>query len=423
MPRKPPKRLGETVTKPTPRRRSDDQTSDKQTLAQAMEIARTGSTPQRCALAARTDVPPELLFFLAEDTDPAVRRVVAANINTPRQADDFLAQDDDEAVRCAVAEKVGVLAPEVVDERRGAQRQLTINMLEALALDAAVKVRARLAESIKDVDSAPPEVVTGVIEVLARDAAIEVAGPVLEHSSLLSDDFLVEIISAPSHSGSVSAISRRQGVSSKVTDAIATSGDDAAIAVLLGNESAQIREETLDRLIEGAPSKPSWHAPLVARPKLAGRQIGKLSEFVAHALVEQLSKRSDLDPETSKHLQSVMAQRLEESGGQAQGTGLSEDDLAQAVASGRRAKVISSLAARTGYKEPIVHSILNSGSAKAVTALSWKAGLSMGFAEQLQQRLAYIADRDMLRGQRGSYPISEEDMLWQLGMFDGGQTG
>ncbi|WPZ34953.1 DUF2336 domain-containing protein [Thalassobaculum sp. OXR-137] len=411
------------MTKPTPRRRSDDKTADKQTLAQSMEIARTGSVPERCALAARLDVPPELLFFLAEDSDRAVRRVVAANINTPRQADDFLAQDDDEGVRCAVAEKIGVLAPDVVDERRGPQRQLTINVLEALALDAAVKVRARLAESIKDVDSAPPEVITGVIQVLARDAAIEVAGPVLEHSSLLSDEFLVDVISAPSHTGSVSAISRRQGVSSKVTDAIATSGDDAAIAVLLGNESAQIREETLDRLIEGAPQKPSWHAPLVARPKLAGRQIGRLSEFVASALVEQLARRSDLDPETSKHLQTVMAQRLEETVGTSpQGTGLSEDDLVQAVASGRRAKVISSLAVRTGYKEPIVHSILNSGSAKAVIALSWKAGLSMSFAEQLQLRLAYIAERDMLRGVRGSYPLSEEDMLWQLGMFDGGQN-
>lgn len=412
------------MTKPTPRRRADDQSTDKRTLAQAMEIARTGSVTERASLAGRNDVPPELLFFLAEDSDPSVRRVVAANVNTPRQADDFLAQDEDEGVRGAVAEKVGILAPDVADERRGPQRTLTIGVLEALALDTAAKVRARLAESIKDVDAAPPEVVSGVIEVLARDTAIEVAGPVLEHSSLLSDDFLLEVIQAPGHAGSVSAISRRQGVSTTVTDAIATSGDDAAVAVLLGNESAQIREETLDRLIEDAPSKPSWHAPLVARPKLAGRQVGRLSEFVASALVEQLSKRSDLDDATSKQLQAVMAQRLEENGEKSAGkTGdLSEEDLTQAVASGRRAKVISGIAARTGYKEPTVHSILNSGSAKAVTALSWKAGLSMDFAEQLQLRLAYIADRDVMRGVRGTYPLSEDDMVWQLGMFDGGES-
>ncbi|MDF1794127.1 MAG: DUF2336 domain-containing protein [Thalassobaculaceae bacterium] len=411
------------MTKPIPRRRAADQSTDKQTLAQSMEIARTGGVTERCALAGRQDVPPELLFFLAEDKDAVVRRIVAANINTPRQADDFLAQDDDDGVRGAVAEKIGVLAPEVADERRGPQRALTISVLEALALDAAVKVRARLAESIKDVDSAPPEVITGVIEVLARDAAIEVAGPVLEHSTLLSDDVLVEIIATPGNSGSVSAISRRQGVSTKVTDAIATSSDDAAIAVLLGNESAQIREETLDRLIEEAPSKPSWHAPLVSRPKLAGRQIGKLSEFVASALVEQLSKRSDLDPETSKHLQAVMASRLESGSPATQGGGMSEEELSQAVASGRRAKVISTMSVLSGYKEPTVHSILNSGRAKALVSLSWKAGLSMSFAEQLQLRLAYIAERDVLRAQRGGYPLSEEDMLWQLGLFEGETDG
>ncbi len=411
------------MSKPTPRRRAADQSTNQQTLAQAMQIARNGSVTERCALAGRNDVPPELLFFLAEDVDATVRRVVAANVNTPRQADDFLAQDEDDGVRGAVAEKIGVLAPDVIDERRGQQRTLTIGVLEALALDTAAKVRARLAESIKDVDSAPPEVISGVIEVLARDTAIEVAGPVLEHSSLLSDDVLVDIIQAPGNAGSVSAISRRRGVSSTVTDAIASSGDDAAIAVLLGNESAQIREETLDRLIEDAPAKPDWHAPLVARPKLAGRQIGRLSEFVASALVEQLSKRSDLDAATSRHLQAVMAQRLEEGGGTAEpaGGGLSEEELAKAVASGRRAKVISAIAVRTGYKDPTVHSILNSGSAKAVTALSWKAGLSMAFAEQLQLRLAYISDRDMLRAVRDTYPLSEDDMVWQLGMFDGSE--
>jgi uncharacterized protein (DUF2336 family) len=412
------------VRKPTPRRRADDTSTDKQSLAQAMEIARTGDVAQRCALAGRTDVPPELLFFLAEDSESQVRRVVAANLNTPRQADDFLAHDDDEGVRGAVAEKMGVLAPDIVDERRASQKTLTIGVLEALALDTAAKVRARLADSIKDVDNAPPEVITGVIEVLARDPAIEVAGPVLQHSTLLSDEVLVDIIQAPGNSGSVSAISRRQGVSTKVTDAIATSGDDAAIAVLLSNDSAQIREETLDRLIEEAPSKESWHAPLVARPKLAARQVGKLSEFVASALVEQLSKRSDLDPLMSEKLKAAMAQRLEAGAGSAQKKPvLEESELLKAVSSGRRATVISSLADRSGFNEPVVHSILNSGSPKAVLSLAWKADLSVDFAEQLQLRLAYIAEKNVIRGNRGNYPLTEADMTWQLGMFESVQTG
>ncbi len=396
-------------------------------MAQVMEIARTGDLTERRALAMRSDVPPELLFFLAEDSEAHVRRAVAGNINTPRQADDFLARDDDEGVRGAVAEKLGVLSPDMTDERRKQHKVLTLSVLETLALDTAAKVRAQLADSIKDVDSAPAEVVTGVIEVLARDTAIEVAGPILEHSSLLSDEVLVEIVKAPAAAGSVSAISRRQGVSTRVTDAIATSGDDDAIAVLLGNDSAQIREETLDRLIEEAPKKQSWHAPLVARPKLAARQVGRLSQFVAHALVQELSRRTDLDPETSAQLEAAMAQRLDsDTTGQPQTKTdiLSEDELNQALVSGRRASVIASLAVRTGFKESVVHAILNSDSPKAVTALSWKAGLSMAFADQLQRRLAYIEDRDVVRPKSGGrYPMSEEDMTWQLDVFDGVEGG
>src|SRR3546814_9099870 len=165
--------------------------------------------------------------------------------------------------------------------------------MEGVARDAAEKVRARLAEAVKDAADAPPDVVRRVIEVLARDTAIEVAGPVLEHSAVLSDDFLVDIVRAPSNSGAVTAVSKRRGVSARVSDAVASSGDDAAIAALLANESAQIREATLDRLVDLAPARPGWHAPTVARPTLSAGHVGKLARFVANALVEELRKRAD----------------------------------------------------------------------------------------------------------------------------------
>ena len=84
-------------------------------------------------------------------------------------------------------------------------------------------------------------------------------------------------------------------MSTRVSDAVAISGDDAAIAALLAKESAQIREATLDSLIDLAPARASWHAPLVARPKLSAGHVGKLARFVAMALVEELRKRTDLD--------------------------------------------------------------------------------------------------------------------------------
>ena len=100
-------------------------------------------------------------------------------------------------------------------------------------------------------------------------------------------------------------------MSERLSDAVVESGDDAAVGVLLANPTAQIREDTLDRLIEAAPAKTQWHEPLVRRPKLSARHIERLSEFVASALVEQLANRADIDPEQSAHLKKLVAERLD----------------------------------------------------------------------------------------------------------------
>lgn len=416
-----------------PKRRSTDK-QPRLDAAAAMAIARGGDVDARCALARRTDIAPELLFYLAEDASPTVRAVVAENPTTPRQADEFLSKDGEENVRIAVAAKMAAVAPQIESERRAPLRALSLDVLETLARDTVKQVRARLADSMKDLDRASPELVERVVEVLARDTAIEVAGPVLEHSSLLSDEILLSIVEAPRAAGTVGAISRRRDVSETVSDAVARSGDDDAIASLLANDSAQIREQTLDQLIEAAPSKPSWHAPLVNRPALAARQVDRLSEFVANALVSELSKRNDLDDDTKERLRGVVAKRLDGSGKKTGDTTIGErnkavtqhndgqlDDkaLAEAVAAGRRAYVMAALAVRSGLSEPVVHAIMGSGSARAVVALAWKAGLEMELAEQLQLRLAYIEPKKLLRAQRsGDYPLKEDQLAWEIKVFD-----
>ena len=424
------------MTEKLPRRRAEDAVADPIARERAMEIARTGDVASRRALAKRRDLAPELLFYLAEDDDVVVRRSVAANASTPRHAHEFLARDRDEAVRATVAERVGAEVAGLQDERRAQYRRITVEVMESLAVDAAEKVRRRLAEAIKDADNAPPEVIRRVIEVLARDTAHEVAGPVLEHSPLLSDDFLIGAVEAPANAGAVTSISRRRGVSSRVSDAVAASGDDGAIAALLANESAQIREATLDRLIDMAPEKPGWHAPLVARPKLSAGHVGKLARFVAMALVEELRSRTDLDEDASARLAEAMSRRIEEAGGRSpagaeRGRALSmhsegeldELSLSEALTAGRRAFVMAALSVRSGLPEPVVHSMMSSGSAKAVTALAWRAGMTMEFAEQLQLRLAYIEPRDVLRASYGTrFPLDDEQLDWQVRMYAEGKV-
>src|SRR5262249_16147169 len=83
------------------------------------------------------------------------------------------------------------------------------------------------------------------------------------------------------------------GVGERIADAIVATGRDGAVAALLANRSAQIREETLDLIVERAPAQPSWHAPLVERPVLPVRAARKISSFIAEALPEVLERRPD----------------------------------------------------------------------------------------------------------------------------------
>jgi uncharacterized protein (DUF2336 family) len=179
-------------------------------------------------------------------------------------------------------------------------------VLAILVRDQMTRVRQVIAETLKDKPGVPPE----IIRLLARDCEIVVAGPVLEFSPLLSDTDLLAIITEAPIPGALAAVARRAGVAPAVTDAIGASPDVDAVAALLANPSAQIREETLDRLVERAPSVVAWHKPLVERPHLSVAIARKLASFVAEHLLRRLVERRDLDPVTMREVTAAVRRRL-----------------------------------------------------------------------------------------------------------------
>lgn len=411
---------------------------------EARELARHEDPAVRRTLAARPDMRPEILYFLAEDPNPEVRREIAVNSATPALANLLLATDSDTEVRSVLAVKIARLAPGLTADEQDRLRRMTYEALELLARDEVIRVRRILAEALADVANAPPE----VIRHLASDAAISVAGPVLENSPVLTDEDLLAIIRSGPIQGALSAISRRTHVGASVADAIAATDDSAAIAVLLANPSAQIREETLDFLIDRAPDIEIWHGPLVRRPQLSARAAARLARFVADNLLQSLHQRRDLDPETAQAVARAVRRRLDE---QAQarppmgaakakrgdsrpamaepeppyrlatrmneaGT-LDEKVVAKALTVGDHEFVIAALAVRSGLPLEAATKIIATQSAKGITALAWKARLSMAFAVQVQSRLAHIGPADLLHPKGGKFPLSEEDMVWQLDFF------
>ena len=398
-------------------------------------LARDENQEVRARLALREDLRPEILYFMAEDDSAQVRGRIAANRATPRQADLILARDRDEAVRQKLADKIADLLPELDAGGQEQAQKYLIEVIEILAQDQAVRIRQIIAETLKDVAAAPPH----VIQQLARDAEAMVACPVLEFSPLLSDSDLIEIIESGSGAKQLQAISRRYGVGEQVADAIVAAQDTGAVAALLENDSAQIREDALDGLVDRAVKVTAWHKPLVLRPVLPAGAVRKLAGFVAGSLLSMLQARQDLDRKTARAVAKEVKRRIkaDQSKQSKQSKAAAEDPAAEAkrlfnagqlddeilnraVNAGDREMVRHGLALRADMPVALVDHILSARSAKGVTALAWKAGCAMRLATQLQLRMGGIPPTQALNPKAGTdYPLSENEMVWQLEFFEG----
>jgi uncharacterized protein (DUF2336 family) len=116
----------------------------------------------------------------------------------------------------------------------GEQIAVFDDVLQGLAIDIEVEARAELARRLARTQDAPPK----VIRSLAFDDAIEVAGPVLTHSSQLSEADLVENATTKSQAH-LMAIAERLKLSEAVTDVLVERGDRRVVNKVVRNRGAR----------------------------------------------------------------------------------------------------------------------------------------------------------------------------------------
>jgi uncharacterized protein (DUF2336 family) len=413
---------------------------------EAKSLAEDSEEDVRMELAACRDVAPELLYFLAEDPSPKVRQNVAANTTTPRQADMLLVSDTDTKVRESLAGKVARLAPGLNVDEQDKLRKLTHNTLSMLAKDQAVNVREVLSDALKEVADAPPD----VIRRLAWDVEAAVATPVLRFSPVLTDQDLLDIILAKPSDGAVAAISERTDVSEDISDAIIQSDDENAIGLLLGNHSAMIREQTLDKVIDRAIDVDIWHEPLAMRPRLPTGAAVKIARFVAEDILNKMVERDDLSPDIVASVREVVHKRLgdahavkgDETGDKSKADAsrgvnvdddeifdqatkmwangeIDEDTVMKTITDSNKPLAQAMLAVMIDFPLKSVIKSCEMKSPKGCVALAWKAGLSAKNAELVQRKLAKIKESDIIRSESGTYAMTDEDLEWQLEFMQG----
>jgi uncharacterized protein (DUF2336 family) len=398
----------------------------------------------RVRLGASETTSPEVLRKLATDPSVTVRASLAMNAALPEQVIAILETDTDARVRAILSRKLAPLTATLPSDMQQRVHKDAVASLTAMVADAALQARTRIAEAVRDMPDGPRDIILR----LAHDPAVMVCEPVILFSPMLTQEDLVTLIASGPPPTTIMAVANRSRIGADVSDAIVGVANPAAIRALLCNQTAQIREATLDALAAQSEEHTDWQEPLVRRPHLPPRAQRMLAEIVTGHLLETLAARPDLDPKVGETLRSEMsrseptrsnarsgratasvAPELDPRAALAQAETLKQagrlDDRAilDALRGNQMTSAMAMLAVKSGVVLPVIERACDLRSAKAVVSLAWKAGFSAQTAVVLQSMLAKLAPGQILRPVNDTiFPLSEDEMRWQLTFLGAADT-
>jgi uncharacterized protein (DUF2336 family) len=157
-------------------------------------------------------------------------------------------------------------------------------------------VLVHLSKKLAPLDVAP----RGVVKRLANDDAIRVAGPMLEKSKCLDEDFLLKSAQTKSQDHLL-AISKRQTIGHRITDVLIDRGNDKVAMALAQNNGAQISDQGYSAVIEKAKNDLQLAGALCQRADISRQQL--------LALIDKASDevRDHLEAEGVTHSRELLA--------------------------------------------------------------------------------------------------------------------
>ncbi|MCA1941844.1 MAG: DUF2336 domain-containing protein [Caenispirillum bisanense] len=176
------------------------------------------------------------------------------------------------------------------------ERQLAVDIFRIMVRDAEVRVRRALAVNLKENPLVPHDVALS----LARDVT-QVALPILEFSTVLNTEDLVEIVRSQDREKQ-KAVARRDTVDAKVADELVERGDVEVAATLAGNEGAELSESTLLRIVDRFGDEEAVQNPLAHRAVLPVTVAEKLVTRVSETLRSHILENHELPADVAADL-------------------------------------------------------------------------------------------------------------------------
>lgn len=223
--------------------------------------------------------------------------------------------------RSALVSAIGDLIDESDRQFSAQEMALMSDILKKLINDVARPIRKALAEKLAHTKSAPAE----VIEILANDE-IDVSAVILQHSELLTDGALIDIIRKRTREHRL-AIAMRKQVSPGVCDALVEPREPDVIKRLLENHGAEISQATLAYLVDQSTTVDEFQEPLLRRHDLGADLAKRMYAHVSAGLRDFILAHYNVDrAELDATLAQVTTEALEKA------TAENHVDAAQALA-------------------------------------------------------------------------------------------
>lgn len=192
------------------------------------------------------------------------------------------------AVRAELAEK---MATQIENPNLSeSETALAQDIVRIMAKDVETSVRQALAENLRNATRLPHDVALK----LANDIE-SVALPILEHSKVLTDSDLIDIVRSGS-SSKQEIVAGREGISEDVTDVLVSTGHEQAVAKLMENPTAQISDKSLGQAVDRFAKSDAVKEKMVKRSSLPMAVTERLVTLVADNMRDYLVTHHQISP-------------------------------------------------------------------------------------------------------------------------------
>jgi uncharacterized protein (DUF2336 family) len=182
-----------------------------------------------------------------------------------------------------------------------AERAMAEDIFRLMMRDMEVKVRKTLSDNIK----LSPDLPRDIAMAMANDI-IEIALPVIEASTVLTDEDLISIISNKSSAYQV-AVAARAEVSEAVSEALVATDDEKVVERLVSNDGARIADTALAKVLNKFGHVERISHPMAARSVLPVAVAERLVNLVSDRIRDHLVTHHNLSDDMAMDL--VLASR------------------------------------------------------------------------------------------------------------------